>query len=441
MRREVLCGLLVAVTPGFAASAQALSADDVAVVAHQRQPFRAVVDYRLVAGGPVDRVTVRAAARDLPILASPAYPYDGAVTVVLILVDTSKSRRAGTLQQNARDIGRMMEAAKPHHRVGLAVLDTTLRVLAPLGSPPAAVAAAAQSMTIEGLTTELFRHTLTAVQMVTRVPATRRALYILSDGGAEDTAYTLTDAVQAAAKANVAIFGLGFAEKVALSVHLQTLRRLGEGTKGAYLEGDASQALPDAFVRAPFKAIDGGGRVDVDLRPAASLFRPTALALRVSLAAGGGAASVEAPATVPRRPPTAFEVAGVVVVAGAVGVAGVTTWRRRRRAADVTPPEPLAYLEFLDGGGSVVPITGSQLTIGRSEDNNGLQLANDTVSAHHATIVRRRDGVFEIREILSTNGVKVNDRRVTQAPLVDGDVIAVGEVRFRFRPAAGRVEA
>ncbi len=438
MSRGTWCRLVGAAALAVAAPGAALAAPGAVVVAERPEPLRATIDYRLVAGGAVDRIAVRAGERSVRVLRSSSYPYEGATTAVLLLVDTSRSRSAATLRQNARDIARIVEAAKPHERLGLAALDTTLRVLAPLGSSRDAMLAATRQLTVEGLTTELFRHTLTAIEMLRTTAATRRAVFVFSDGGAEDTAYSLDDVVRAATASHVAIFGLGFPEKVSLSVQLQTLRRLSEGTNGRYVQADAGEALPDGFVRTPFAALDGGGRVEVDLSPLASLLRPVATSLHVALATDEGPVETDLPIAVPRRRPAPAEVAGVLVALGGVAAVGVTTWRRRRPKPEAAPASPLAYLEFLDGDGSVVPMTTSQLTIGRSGDGNGLQLANETVSAHHAAIVRRRDGGFAIREILSTNGVRVNDRRVTEAPLADGDVVALGEVRFRFRPAVER---
>jgi pSer/pThr/pTyr-binding forkhead associated (FHA) protein len=38
-----------------------------------------------------------------------------------------------------------------------------------------------------------------------------------------------------------------------------------------------------------------------------------------------------------------------------------------------------------------------------------------------------------IHDLKSTNGTFVNDRRVTRHPLVEGDVVRVGETIFLFR--------
>src|SRR5512142_2373612 len=119
MRCRVWCGLVAGVALTIAVSVSASSArasapetspsaPDVAVAVQLPQPLRAAIDYRVALGVAVDRVAVSAGDRALRVLASSPYPYDGATTAVFMLVDTSKSRRPGTLEQNARDIGRIV---------------------------------------------------------------------------------------------------------------------------------------------------------------------------------------------------------------------------------------------------------------------------------------------------------------------------------------------
>jgi pSer/pThr/pTyr-binding forkhead associated (FHA) protein len=69
-------------------------------------------------------------------------------------------------------------------------------------------------------------------------------------------------------------------------------------------------------------------------------------------------------------------------------------------------------------------------TIGR-RTGASLFLDDATVSPHHAVVVRRgsRSVVLDDR---SLNGVLVNGRRVDEAVLQDGDVIALGRVRLRY---------
>jgi chromosome segregation ATPase len=84
----------------------------------------------------------------------------------------------------------------------------------------------------------------------------------------------------------------------------------------------------------------------------------------------------------------------------------------------------------LAGDGQSALVLGRRTTIGRAPDND-LCIANSSVSRHHALVVSCSRGTF-IEDQKSVNGVLVNGRRVRQARLVEGDVVSVGEIQYRF---------
>jgi hypothetical protein len=71
------------------------------------------------------------------------------------------------------------------------------------------------------------------------------------------------------------------------------------------------------------------------------------------------------------------------------------------------------------------------LRIGR-DPGNGLRLAHDTVSRHHAELMMQ-DGLWVLRDLNSTNGTTVNGRRVIGTTVVaEGDQVGFGRVTFRI---------
>ena len=128
--------------------------------------------------------------------------------------------------------------------------------------------AALANIRAQGRTTELYRNTLAAVNLVGEFDASRRSVVIFSDGQAEDRAYFHTDVVNAARQYGVSIDGLGYPRSVALSVALQTLRRMAEETGGQFVEGSPQFGLPRPYLDAPFNAFDNGGVLAIDLTPA-----------------------------------------------------------------------------------------------------------------------------------------------------------------------------
>jgi predicted component of type VI protein secretion system len=84
------------------------------------------------------------------------------------------------------------------------------------------------------------------------------------------------------------------------------------------------------------------------------------------------------------------------------------------------------------GGGDSIPLLKRQLLIGRRESCDiVLRFAN--VSAHHAQLIIE-NGYLYVRDMHSSNGIKINDLRVEkgqQRRLSPGDVLAVAKHRYR----------
>ncbi len=76
-------------------------------------------------------------------------------------------------------------------------------------------------------------------------------------------------------------------------------------------------------------------------------------------------------------------------------------------------------------------ISGPRAIIGRADDAD-CPVRDPNVSRHHAELRQRPSGEWEIIDLNSTNGIKVNGRRTTASPLRDGDQVTVGTTTFRF---------
>ena len=78
-----------------------------------------------------------------------------------------------------------------------------------------------------------------------------------------------------------------------------------------------------------------------------------------------------------------------------------------------------------DGTSQTFVADGRPLTIGRAPDN-GLVLADGRASRHHARLYGRR-GALLLADLGSTNGSWVNDRRIDEMALGEGDQIRIGD--------------
>ncbi len=85
--------------------------------------------------------------------------------------------------------------------------------------------------------------------------------------------------------------------------------------------------------------------------------------------------------------------------------------------------------EGLDG--REFALTSDRTTIGRSQVCD-IQIDEPSLSSEHARLVRSEDG-WRVINLLSTNGVFVNDEKVFSHRLDDGDVIRLGRISLKFR--------
>ncbi|HEX7600385.1 MAG TPA: sigma 54-interacting transcriptional regulator, partial [Polyangiaceae bacterium] len=79
---------------------------------------------------------------------------------------------------------------------------------------------------------------------------------------------------------------------------------------------------------------------------------------------------------------------------------------------------------------------GDRCSIGKAPEND-LVLSDDTVSRKHCELVREGSSV-RVRDLESTNGVRVDGTRVKDAVLSPGAILKVGEVEIAVRPAEKR---
>ena len=79
-----------------------------------------------------------------------------------------------------------------------------------------------------------------------------------------------------------------------------------------------------------------------------------------------------------------------------------------------------------DGQRKDFPISGTKVTIGRGEDC-GLRVPLLSVSRTHCELTKGRDEL-RVKDLASSNGTYVNNRRINDAVLKPGDRLAIGPV-------------
>jgi pSer/pThr/pTyr-binding forkhead associated (FHA) protein len=95
---------------------------------------------------------------------------------------------------------------------------------------------------------------------------------------------------------------------------------------------------------------------------------------------------------------------------------------------------PQGRIEIQNGGfeGMTFELVSAETLIGRNPTTD-ITLLDEGISREHAVILLDEDaGGYNIEDLQSTNGTKVNGKRVRSALLSNGDVIELGRTRFEF---------
>ena len=435
--------------------------------------------YRLFPAAEVEKVEVTQNGKALPFRQAPFANNPLNTSAILVLVDTSvgstKAPRDRTLADNKQWIAALLSQAQSRDRIGVSSFANDLVEIAPIGAPFAEIRHKIDPLKANGLGTRIYRRGMDAIETLAKTNATRRALVILSDGKDEDTGFTKDDLIQAAQKQSVMVFALGCPENETEIPALGNLEKIAAETHGLYTQapvgtaGSRERAKADAaFAQTVLNAVDAGEEVLVPLEAAENLApilieittksgekfsfthqrpAPQPSATPASAPAAPQAAATAPPKPSPQNTPKAeswVQKTYSIQIGALLLLLAAALWLRKKRptpppveeaveAPEPPAPPPLAYLEMQDADSKRVPITQKASRIGRNPSND-IVFGNTSISGYHAELHAKRDGTFYISDLGSGNGVLVNHQRIAQsADLKEGDLIELGEVRFRFR--------
>ena len=130
-------------------------------------------------------------------------------------------------------------------------------------------------------------------------------------------------------------------------------------------------------------------------------------------------------ATIPMLSPDPSDTKATIPVA--TSYRGQTLTDRPNRLVMLVGPTP----------GVEYPLDRERMTIGRAEDAS-ISVNHNSVSRLHCEVHALGDGRFEIVDKASSNGVRVNAVELRRSIVEPGDVIELGDVRFKF-VGAGQV--
>lgn len=460
-------------------------------------PPRVELTLRPGTGGTIESVTAKSGEVNLPVQYKPFRENVDSKVSVAFLVDVSApAARAAQIKGSIAAVKNLLLAHPENfYEYGVFALGREQLVeIAPAGTASGRAVQMLDAYKPEGQTTQGYKLAIQAIEKLVDRPAQRKVVVILSDGKFEDTAFQHADVVKAASESNVRICGIGLAANEDQSKHLQVLERLANDTKGLYVQAAyGTWAIPLGFVDRFFNFLEGGGMVTIDvaalesgkahqieleIKDGQDAFRKVGFEVELvgdvkkegekseksegkekddaekkpipekpgdggeKPKADPGAEGVKDPGAVAEEPAQSpvlwYVIGGVLALIVLLGV--IAALIPRKKALQSAPggspnfTPPIAFLEMLDAQSTRHAIRISNVRIGRGRDND-LVLQNDSVSSNHCVLKQSRDGVWTVVDLKSGNGVFVNDQRVEEAILREGDMIELGEVKMRFYSA------
>src|SRR6187401_2847106 len=89
--------------------------------------------------------------------------------------------------------------------------------------------------------------------------------------------------------------------------------------------------------------------------------------------------------------------------------------------------------------GLEIPLKKEKFLIGRAKEC-ALRAGSEAISRQHCAITRTENG-YTVKDLGSRNGTHVNEQRITEeVPLVAGNELRVGPLKFRVVPIAEKPE-
>jgi hypothetical protein len=380
-------------------------------------------------------------------------------TTVYFLIDTSVPMKK-SFNKGIKPILSEMERVKlPKEKWIVSYFDNDLHVIYDDdNNKPEMVSDLLDKVPVKGQRTELWRNTQVALKDLASRTGTRKILVLFSDGDAEDTsAYTREDVIKMANDAHIRIVSLSYRD----TIGTQNLRKISEDTNGAFWKADKiTHKLPSDFQREMIKFVRSEGIVAIP----SSLIHPTKTGkqdLNITFEHGTEksllAITVDTEKIVPPKPQPKIEpkpaapietksdmqlflekyklyLAGVGVLLLLVILYFLLRKKEEPEAAEptisaqpvempepptmVAPAEPVAYFESLDGTRHEVYKFPS--TIGKSATND-IVIPGQYISRQHATLIHK-DGYFYITDNNSSNGVKVNGKKINMQERISNGV-------------------
>jgi hypothetical protein len=378
-------------------------------------------------------------------------PNRGQAVCYMLMVDSSQSMKEHFSNNSVKQLlGSLIDRKPDKHYLGLALFAEKWQLLSKPIQDKATLKASLNKIEPVGTLTELFRFTEEAPKSLNGCPpdSYRKVLIMLTDGDAEDEAFTLNSATQAALTNKLGIYAFGFQNSGAKKADYQNPLRMAESTGGVFVypteyAGQKRDAAVDAF----YVGSNSGGNLQATVP---QLNANQKVNLRITLANGQTLTQSVPLSLEPIADMPAWKQQIIVSVPGldakklnyllwgmGILLLSLLIWLiyRTLRSAPVVTEPPRSPVGFVVHQGQPYPIFPGINSIGSLPTNN-IAIDDDTVSRTHATLHYQGDGDVMLTDLGSLNHCWVNGSLIQRPTSVhDGDTIAFGEWQAIYQRA------
>jgi hypothetical protein len=418
----------------------------------------------------LDNIVATYNGRNVPIANVRTYPQAGETTSALIILDNTggdATPHADVVRTLRARAALVYQSWTEQRALALASTGSGLQVVLPEPDVPFSPVEALVGLGFGDAPSDLHAVISEAVtQMGANPEATRRTIFLFTDGYSDsplDYAALTSAARGAGVSVNVIV-------EPSREADLPALETFAKSTGGFYVAGTNARPM----LANPFFYVDSGATAEILLANERRYLWDEQYDLSVAFNYGDKRLVLSSPATVQEA--TAAETVSFVwdnhgrtlglVLAGAgwtVALVLMPFARLGRRtkvvkvpkpaepvvaapaAATAEKPErPMSQTAVPKGSGihfvliepasdyrAEVELDADRITLGRARDNS-IVIPNETVSGHHAVIVRSDQGTLNLTNLSETNPTQVNGTATQFATVRSGDEIGLGTVRVKI---------
>ena len=217
------------------------------------QGGQATVSWHFVHPLPAPLTEVNGTVNGSPLGIPQLVPYlqQGTNTWVMFLLDVSDPRREAQIQQDKLTLGEIVRHAQVHRQIDVAVFAEQLNLLVPAEADNRTILDLANAAQLRAGVANLGKALLAAIDVPSSAPAKRRAIFVFTDGHADDK-LDPGGLIENAKRNNTTLnFIVTPSER---TVNLVALEALAQATGGSVVK--PSQLA--AFLKSPFELIDSG---------------------------------------------------------------------------------------------------------------------------------------------------------------------------------------